>query len=285
MRIHHPGDIKAIGVMTGIEDPHQPVYWLSDQEEIGEIFRALMDKNTVITGGTRHFQMAVVGKEGQLILFNEHSQSQMGPGERLDNYKEYTPNLKPFYLPKLLDCEPSHARMPISRPVSIENSSGGNKTWTTPLVTRVSTDSRLWPLVYRLVWQFNPDTINPIVNLGVTTMDYWTAKVNHLKIALSAPVSFRILVYPRDMQGLSDLPCTDAAFQTVAVDTIIVLPGNGEDYDRPLMSLAFGSRGKNWYRTGLLPRREVKGYDKDGNPILGKDLFDELVKELQKIAK
>jgi hypothetical protein len=281
-----PEDIKTFGATgANFQDPYSPMYWVSDRKKITQLYLALMDEKRVLTGDQAY--LAIVGKKGQIILFNLASQSQMGPGERLVNYKQYMPGLNPFPLSNLLDCEPCPSKLRVNGPVSITNYTGGNKTWTKPLVSQTSTDPRLWPLAYRLVRQFNPDAITPIGDLPEVTVDYWNAHCNHMEISLSTPLSFRVLVYPKhDMQSLSDLPCADATFRVTTVDTFIASRDDeGILKDRPTMGFVFGSKGKAWYRTGSLPRREIKGYDKDGNPIMGKDLFDELVKELMKTAE
>jgi hypothetical protein len=54
---------------------------------------------------------------------------------------------------------------------------------------------------------------------------------------------------------------------------------------KPVMTFAMRTTDGTWLDGDAVPCREIMGYDKDGNPIMGNDLFDELVKELQKPVK
>lgn len=281
--IHGPEDIQAVGFEYGHSflDPYHPIYWITDRKKIARVYAALMDRNTIIRDD---YQMALVGSGGQVVLFNTKSQSQMGPGEPEDNWKESLPNPRLLVASELFRAEePDTSVIPTAQPARIRYYTPGSGE--TPVIDMATASDprapRLRAMVNKLLWQFNPSAVS-----GLRSEEAFSVKDRIcLEIKFSEPVSFRAIIYPKEF-SLSYTPCTEAKFETVVSDRVFIIRVAGSYEDRVSTSFVFKSaKEAGFFGTRPRPRREIKGYDKDGNPIMGKDLFDELVKELEKPAK
>jgi hypothetical protein len=255
-------------------DPYRPIYYITDKEKIRQVYDALADPHVRTQGA---YRMAVIGHRGQVVIYTDAFKAEYFP--------EYEPDSswQIFWTTRLFDCESDHSTIPIVYIARIEYS---ELQAARPTSLAIGTDSRgkkITEMVRRLVRQYNPRSISGSVHADQRPMNGWIG--NALRVELSEPISFRELVdrTPDDYSSYS--PYTGAHMETISINGLAFQATDYAPMGRPIVRLALRTTDGMWFDSEAVPRREVKGYDKDGNPILGKDLFDELVKELQKPVK
>ena len=274
-------DIRAMGfeAMDTSKDPYQPTYWITSRARIARFYDALADPSMRIVGD---YRIALTLRNRRMVLLNTDSLSQLAPRQ------SSTPQSQTLQLAELLRGQSDRNAIPPVEPIRIRYYAPRHKQEAS-LAADVDLRSHkrnreIKMLVRQLVGQFNSYSIG-----GVRKVDRASGgpdtRMARLDIKLSSPVSFSALVYPKII-NLSSAPSTNIEFENITVDKVLVFKDEYAFGDRVAFSMIFMSADEPVdIVTRRLPRREIKGYDKHGNPIMGKDLFDELVKELMKTAK
>lgn len=271
-----PGDLQMAVITEGIDlyGPGRRTYLIHDRKTLTEFYRRLTDPEAVWPANGS-YRYALILKDDRIVLFNEDS------ARDLTRRKREIIHPKILWTQELLDHPVRHtlpqiipARILIYKLSSKGRVAMGDMQLDSKDDKRMQ---RICSVIQALVNQYDPYAVQPTSRQPVKQlMETWQSwKTTVFEIELASPVSFMALVLPSDVAAGwgNDAPDTGGRLEALRADTVLISASDWE------VMLAFRSENKpDCVTTCSLPSKQIKGYCKDGERILGEDLVKELVR-------